>query len=232
MGKTLIQQARGHGSKTYRVRRKAFNVKPMYPKKMEEEYTIVKLFSSGGHSIPIAKLLSSKGQLFYNFAANKNYEGQRIKFNGKEEGDICELEILENGTKIFNIESSPGDGGKMIRTGGNSGIFVGRKNNQAVIMLPSKKEKLVDLKCKATIGIASGDGRLSKPIMKAGKQHYIKKTKQKLWPRTSAVKMNVIDHPFGSGRGKRMKSKIAKNNSPPGAKVGLLHPRRTGRKKR
>jgi large subunit ribosomal protein L2 len=232
MGKTLIQQARGHGSKTYRVRRKAFSVKPMYPKKLEEEYTVVKLFSSGGHSIPIAKLLSSNGQMFYTLAANEIYEGQKIKFNGNQEGDICELDILENGTKIFNIESFPGDGGKMIRTGGNSGIVIGKKDNKSIIMLPSKKEKTVDLKCRATIGIASGDGRLAKPIMKAGKQYYIKKTKQKLWPRTSAVKMNVIDHPFGSGRGKRIKSKIAKNNSPPGAKVGLLHPRRTGRKKR
>lgn len=58
------------------------------------------------------------------------------------------------------------------------------------------------------------------------------KTKSKLWPRTSAVKMNAIDHPFGSGRGKRMKSKIAKRNASPGKKVGLIRPARTGRKKR
>ena len=59
-----------------------------------------------------------------------------------------------------------------------------------------------------------------------------KKSRNKLWPRTSAVKFNAVDHPFGSGRGKRIKSKIAKNNSPPGAKVGTLRPRRTGRRKK
>ena len=68
--------------------------------------------------------------------------------------------------------------------------------------------------------------------MKAGKMYHIKKTRSKLWPRTSAVKMNALDHPFGSGRGKRIKSKIAKRNAPPGAKVGHIRPRRTGRKKR
>ena len=51
------------------------------------------------------------------------------------------------------------------------------------------------------------------------------------WHRTSAVKMNAVDHPFGGGRGKRIKSKIAKRNAPAGAKVGHLRPRRTGRKK-
>jgi ribosomal protein L2 len=43
--------------------------------------------------------------------------------------------------------------------------------------------------------------------------------------------MNVIDHPFGSGRAKNPKSKIAKRNAPPGRRVGLLRPRRTGKKK-
>ena len=69
-------------------------------------------------------------------------------------------------------------------------------------------------------------------LLKAGKMHFIKKSRNKLWPRTSAVKMNALDHPFGSGRGKHPKSKIAKRNSAPGQKVGLLSPRRTGRKKR
>jgi len=44
--------------------------------------------------------------------------------------------------------------------------------------------------------------------------------------------MNAIDHPFGSGRGKRIKSKVSKLNAPPGRKVGHLRPRRTGRRKK
>jgi large subunit ribosomal protein L2 len=98
--------------------------------------------------------------------------------------------------------------------------------------MPSKKEIWLDGKCRATIGEVAGQGRLDKPIVKAGKKWHMMKARNKLWPRTSAVKMNAVDHPFGSGRGKRIKSKIAKRNAPPGARVGHIRPSRTGRKKR
>jgi len=233
MGKTLIQQARGHGSLTYRVRRKAFNVHPGYPVNMNGEYVVVNIFSTGGHSIPVAKIKSLTGGIFFhNFATNEMYEGQKISFNGIKPGDIAELKNIPNGTPIFNIELHQKDGGRIVRTGGNSALITGRKENIVRVMLPSKQEKEFEGECRATIGVASGAGRLDKPILKAGKQSFIKGVKQKMWPRTSAVKMNAIDHPFGSGRGKRIKSKIAKNNAPPGAKVGLIHPRRTGRTKK
>jgi large subunit ribosomal protein L2 len=233
MGKTLIQQARGHGSLTYRVRRKAFNVHPGYPVNMEGEYVILSIFSTGGHSIPVAKIKSTNKDItFHNFATNNMYEGQKINFNGINVGDVAELKNIPNGTEIFNIELHSKDGGRIVRTGGNSAMVTGKKGNLVMVMLPSKQEKAFEGECRATIGTAAGAGRLDKPILKAGKQHFIKAVKQKLWPRTSAVKMNAIDHPFGSGRGKRIKSKIAKNNAPPGAKVGLIHPRRTGRKKK
>jgi large subunit ribosomal protein L2 len=95
-------------------------------------------------------------------------------------------------------------------------------------MMPSKKEKEFNPMCRATIGMIAGAGRLEKPILKAGKRWHIKKSKGKLWPRTSAVKMNAVDHPFGSGRSKNPKSKVPKRNAPPGKKVGLLSARRTG----
>ena len=234
MGKRIIQQARGHGSLTYRVRRKAFNIKPGYlpDLKNDEEWEVVKLISSAGHSAPIAKLKNKEGKIFHNFAANLLYEGQKIKIGHHETGDIAMLGDLKNGIRVFNIENKPKDGGRFVKSGGNFATVMNKKGNEVTLVMPSKKEKKFDSHCRATIGTIAGDGRLEKPILKAGKQYYIKKSKSKLWPRTSAVAMNAIDHPFGSGRGKRIKSKIAKRNSPPGRKVGLLRPRRTGRKKK
>src|SRR3989344_2928930 len=107
-------------------------------------------------------------------------------------------------------------------------INVGGENNGDVSRLGNLKNGTTVF----NIEIRPGDGGIDKPILKAGKQYFIKRAKSKLWPRTSAIKMNKIDHPFGSGRGKRIKSKIAKRNAPPGKKVGLIRPRRTGRKKR
>ena len=97
--------------------------------------------------------------------------------------------------------------------------------------MPNKKIVKLNGNCRASIGIIAGDGRKKKPMLKAGRMFHKMKSRGKLWPRTSAVCMNAIDHPFGSGRGKRIKSKTAKRNSPPGRKVGHLSPRRTGKKK-
>ena len=232
MGKRIIQQARGHGSHTYRVRRKAFSIKPGYPSELTGEWTVVKLINSAGHSAPLAKFRNEQGKIFYNFAANGLYEKQKITIGGQENGDVTKIGDLKNAMIVFNIENKQKDGGKFIHSGGNFGTIKNKKANKIMVLMPSKKEKVFDSTCRATVGKTAGGGKLEKPILKAGRKYYIMKSKSKLWPRTSAVKMNAVDHPFGSGRGKRIKSKIAKRNAPPGRKVGLLRPRRTGRKKR
>jgi large subunit ribosomal protein L2 len=230
MGKRIIVQARGHGSHSYRVRRNAFKYRIKYPKTLNGEGVLIKLISSTGHTAPLAKIKYKDGVFFAPAFKGMN-EGQTIKLEGNEikDGNILMLKDIPIKTKIYNIESRPGDGGVFIRTAGTAAEISKIVNNNIFILLPSKKERAFHGNCRATIGVIAGAGRLEKPIIKAGKNFYIKKSRNKLWPRTSAVKMNVIDHPFGSGRGKRIKSKIAKRNAPPGAKVGLLRPRRTGK---
>ena len=231
MGKSIIQQARGKGSHTYRVRRKAFSIKPKYPNVLNGKLEVVKLVHSAGHTSPLVKLKDVKGETFYNIAADGLYVGQTLSFGGSNNGDIVHLKDLKNGTQVFNVECAVNDGGKLIRSGGNSGIVIGRRGEAVVLVMPSKQEKILDGNCRATLGVSAGQGRLDKPILKAGKMFYIKKAKSKLYPRTSAIKVNAIDHPFGSGRGKRPKSKIAIRFASPGQKVGLIRPRRTGKKR-
>jgi large subunit ribosomal protein L2 len=235
MGKRIIQQARGHGSLSYRVRTNAFKFRIKYlPLSVIGKAKVISVFNSPAHSAPLIKIQTSEGKTFYNLAVNGIYEGQEIEIGGNEikEGNILQLNEIPPTTNIFNIEANPGDGGKFVRTSGNTSIITKKNEKGVSIMMPSKKEIWLDGKCRATIGIISGQGRLEKPIVKAGNMFFKKKSRNKLWPRTSAVKFNAVDHPFGSGRGKRIKSKIAKNNSPPGAKVGHLHPRRTGKSKK
>ena len=218
---------------TYQVRKKAaLESRLGYPSKLEGEYKVIKLISSPGHSAPIAKLMNKEGKIFYNIAAKNLYVGQIITFGGLKNGDIVNLGDVKNGNFVFNIEHCKGDGGKFVRSAGNKALVVGREKDMVKVLMPSKKEKKFNVDCRVTVGISAGGGRLDKPVLKAGKKHHIMKSKSKLWPRTSAVAMNAIDHPFGSGRGKRVKSKIAKRNASPGKKVGLIRPKRTGRKKR
>ena len=232
MGKRIIVQARGKGGNAYRVKRNAFKYKIKYPKELSGKGKVIKLLNSPAHTSPLAKIQNEKG-IFYIPAFIGMVEGQEISFNSKEikYGNITKLKNMPIKTKIYNIESRPYDGGLLVRTGGSSAEINKKIGNEVFVMMPSKKEKKFHEECRATIGVIAGTGRLEKPMLKAGKNHHIKKAKNKLWPRTSAVKMNAIDHPFGSGRGKNPKSKIAKRNAPPGARVGHLRPSRTGKRK-
>src|SRR3989344_5654687 len=199
MGKRIISQARGKGSFTYRVRRKAFSHKIKYPI-YEGDAKILDIIHSAGHSAPLLKI-GMKDLVFYNPAFNSAYVSQEINVGSKEElGNILALKNISVGNKIL-------------------------------VLMPNRKEIQVSGDCRATIGEIAGSGKKQKPFMQAGKKYLHMKARGKLYPRTSAIKMNAVDHPFGSGRGKRIKSKIAVRNAPPGARVGHIRPRRTGRSK-
>lgn len=235
MGKRITQQARGKGSLTFKVRPGAYKHRINYPKLSETgNGKIIKLFNSAGHSTPLIKVQIDK-TIFIVPAASGIYEGQAIMIDKKreketiEDGDVMRLKDVPQGTKIFNIESSPGSGGKIARSSGCSGVIMNKDEKGVEVIINKRKLKLNE-NCRAIIGAAAGDGRLMKPMLKAGKNHHLKKSKGRKWHRTSPVKVNAVDHPFGGGRGKRIKSKIAKRNAPPGKKVGHLRPSRTGHK--
>src|SRR3989344_1642280 len=205
MGKNIISQARGHGGPAYRVRKKAYQYKIGYPMQ-DGEAQILDLIHSAGHSAPLIKILVQK-EIFYNPAFNGAIVGQQISI-GKaiENGNILTIKDIPIGAKIYNIERNPGDGGKMIRTAGSSAaVFKKHPYNKISILMPNKKEVILSGDCRATIGRIAGSGRNLKPFITAGRKFYKMKARNKLWPRTSAVKMNAIDHPLGSGRGKRIK---------------------------
>ena len=231
MGKNIIQQARGRGGPTYQVRKRAFIYTIKYPP-FSGEAEIINIFHSAAHSAPLLKLLLNN-KISYIPAFNGSFVGQKIIVGNESpaQGDISFLKSIPLGSKIYNLERNPGDGGKMIRTSGSFATLFKKEKNSAIILMPNKKEIILNDNCRATLGVIAGDGRLLKPFVTAGKKHFKMKARNKLWPRTSAVKVNAVDHPFGSGRGKRIKSKIAVRNAPPGKKVGHLRPRRTGRKK-
>jgi len=226
MGKRIIQQARGKGSGTYRVRRKAFKYQLRYPSNLEGEANVLKLIHSAAHSAPLAKMKSGK-EVFYIPAFKGMVEGQNITVSttAKEvkDGDILRLKNIPVKTMVYNIESKPGDGGIFIKSAGSAGIVTKVVGNEVYVLMPSKKEKKFHPNSRAVVGEIAGSGRLDKPAMKAGKKYHIKKAKGKLWPRTSALKMNVVDHPFGSGRGRHIgKPKTAPRWAPAGRNVGLI----------
>tara|TARA_Y100000310_G_scaffold342955_1_gene448451 strand:+ start:8485 stop:9183 length:699 start_codon:yes stop_codon:yes gene_type:complete len=232
MGKRIISQARGKGSLTYKVRKKAFKHRIKYPMQ-QGEAEIIDIIHSPAHSAPLLKMKVNK-TLFYNPAFNSAFTGQKISLSQDEQpkqGDISPVKNIPLSSPIYNIELNPGDGGKIMRSAGTSAILSKKlENKKFAIQMPNKKEVIISGDCRATIGVIAGGGRTLKPFITAGKKYHKMKAKSKLWPRTSAVCMNAIDHPFGSGRGKRIKSKVAKRDAPPGRKVGHLRPQKTGKR--
>ena len=172
MGKRIVSQARGKGSLTYRVKRSAFRHRIKYPGKLEGNGKIIKLIHSAGHSAPLAKIQANE-RIFFIPAALGVYEGQEISFSKEEKvGDITQLKNISTKTNVYNIESKPSDGGKFIRTAGSSATILKKEKGKVTLLFPSKKQKIFNSECRATIGIAAGGGRLDKPIVKAGKQYY------------------------------------------------------------
>jgi large subunit ribosomal protein L2 len=147
-------------------------------------------------------------------------------------GNIMALQDIPEGTAIYNIEAQPGDGGKIVRSAGSFATVLQKLENKVLVQLPSKRTKLFQPLCRATIGRIAGGGKLEKPLMKAGAMFYAKRARRKLYPVVSGVAMNAVDHPFGKSRSsKKGKSTIAPRNAPPGRKVGKLRPKKTGKKR-
>jgi len=96
--------------------------------------------------------------------------------------------------------------------------------------MPSGSLKELPGNCRATIGVLAGHGRDEMPLRTAGAAHYKAKARGKLFPHVSGVAMNPVDHPHGGGNHQAVHgpNSVARG-TPPGAKVGLIAPSRTGR---
>jgi len=229
MGKRTTGRAKGKGSFTFQVRKKAYVYRISYPRvSVEGKAKVEKLINSLCHTSPLAEIRINN-EAFYVPACDGVYEGQEIMIGGNDvkNANILKLKDIPQGTNIFNIEVFPGSGGRLLRCSGMSGT-IGIKDDKSVEVIIKRRRIRLNPECRAIIGIVSGSGRASKPLVKAGKQHHRMLARGKKWHRTSPIKTNALDHPFGGGRGKRIKSKIAQRNAPPGAKVGHIRPRRTG----
>lgn len=226
MGKRIRAQRKGL-SKKYRSPGHRRKGRPQYKK---GEGKVVDIIHEMGR--PLIKVKNKNGENFLMIAPEGISVGDKIMVGDGEVkiGNVLPLGKIPEGVPIFNIEGVPGDSGKFVRSSGSFGFITG-KGKKCVVKLPSKKTKELNKDCLATIGVVAAGGRVEKPFVKAGTKHIVMRAKGKLHPVTSGVAMNPVDHPFG-GRTKPGKPKTVSRNAPPGAKVGSISPRRTGRRKR
>ena len=228
MGKRIISRARGHGGPRYRSPGHRFVSTVSYNFDKAE---VVDIVHDPARDAPLAKV-KSNGQENYIIAA----EGMRVgdivdKTSEARMGNVLPLNKIPKGSFIFAIENYPGSGPKLCCTAGTRAIIISHDPDKVIVQMPSKEFKVFNPNCLATIGISAGGGRIDKPFVKAGQMFYIKSARNKLWPRSSAVKMNPVDHPFG-GKTKPGTPKTISRMMPPGAKVGSISARRSGKRKK
>ncbi|GAA1842553.1 50S ribosomal protein L2 [Microlunatus capsulatus] len=125
-------------------------------------------------------------------AAVEAGEGADIK-----PGNNLPLRNIPVGTTIHAVELRPGGGAKLARSAGSSIQLVAREGKNATLRMPSGEMRLVDVRCRATIGEVGNAEQSNINWGKAGRNRWKGKR-----PTVRGVAMNPIDHPHGGGEGK------------------------------
>jgi large subunit ribosomal protein L2 len=238
MGKKIKVQRRGRGTSQFRAQ-KMGRISPVkYPPISDELLTgtIKELYHEPGRGAPMAYINFGEGQGYYSAAIEGSYINQTIMIGPgatARVGNVLPIGKIPEGTMISNIELRPGDGGKIAKSSGSFATVIAHNPSRTTIRLPSKRNITLSNDVRATIGIISGGGRKEKPFMKAGELHHMKRAKGHVYPVAHGVKMPAAMHPHGGGRHRRPgKSTTVSRHSPPGAKVGLIAARNSGKRQR
>jgi large subunit ribosomal protein L2 len=112
-------------------------------------------------------------------------------------GNSLPLRNIPVGTVIHGVELRPGAGARMARSAGTSVQLVAKEGPYATLRLPSGEMRLVDARCKATVGVVGNPEHELVALGKAGRARWLRKR-----PSVRGVAMNPVDHPLGGGEGK------------------------------
>lgn len=236
MGKRLIQQRRGRTRGKFNAPSHRFKGEVKYLQSRSEQEGIVEdIFHDPGRTAPIASVKLVNNKKILTLPPEGIEVGSKIKFNDNKNevdaGNMLSIGKIPEGIPIYNIELSPGDGGKLVRAGGSNATIVSHDKNRTVVQLPSGQFKTLDSSCRATVGAVAGGGRKDKPFLKAGKKHIAYRKRGKQHPVVRGVAMCAVSHPHGGGGHQHVGGpSTVKRGTPPGRKVGNIAAKRTGRK--
>ncbi len=112
-------------------------------------------------------------------------------------GNNLPLRNIPVGTTVHAVELRPGGGAKIARSAGSSVQLVAREGKNATLRMPSGEMRLVDVRCRATVGEVGNAEQSNINWGKAGRSRW-----KGVRPTVRGVAMNPIDHPHGGGEGK------------------------------
>ena len=240
MGKLLKQQRRGKGnvSLAYAAPSHRYKVELKYRMIDSREKTgyipakIIDFIDDPARGAVLMRVLLDDEKEEYLLAPEGAQLGTQVYYGTKGAqvaGSVLPLAVIADGTYIYNLELTPGDGGKLVRAPGGHALVVSHEGDKVIVKLPSKKSITLQGICRAQLGIVSGGGRLEMPLMKAGANFYKKHAQNRKWPVNRGVHMAAYTHPFGGKQHHKGRSSSVSRGAPPGRKVGHIASRSTGR---
>lgn len=148
----------------------------------------------------IALLNYADGEKRYILAPQGLQVGDHVMSGNNVEikvGNTLPLERMPIGSEIHNVELQVGHGGQIVRSAGTSARLMAKEGNYATIRLPSGEMRLINAKCRATLGQVSNEDHELITIGKAGRVRHMGKR-----PKVRGSAMNPVDHPHGGGEGR------------------------------
>jgi large subunit ribosomal protein L2 len=148
----------------------------------------------------IALLHFADGEKRYIIAPEGLRQGNQIEAGEGADikpGNNLPLRNIPVGTTIHAVELRPGGGAKLGRSAGASIQLVAREGKNATLRMPSGEMRMVDVRCRATVGEVGNAEQSNISWGKAGRNRWKGKR-----PSVRGVAMNPVDHPHGGGEGK------------------------------
>ncbi len=236
MGKRPLVRRRGRGGSQFRATSTGKISKAKYPSftlAEQHEGEVVDLVHERGREAPLAKVRFEDGSVSFVPAVLGTKVGERLHFGLKskiEKGNVISVQNIPDGTIVCNIEKQFGDGGSIVKSAGTNATIFSHGDNGVTVKLPSGKFTTLNPKNRAMIGTLAGGGVGDRPFMSAGGKWRNFKSKGKKYPIVRGVAQAAYVHPHGGGRHQHVgQSSTVSRDAPPGAKVGSIAARKTGR---
>ena len=151
-------------------------------------------------SAHLALLHYADGEKRYILAPQGLEAGAQVMAGAEAEpavGNALPLSAIPLGIYIHNVEMTPGKGGQIARSAGNNAQLMSREGRFAQVKLPSGEIRMINVKCRATIGQIGNSDHSSVVLGKAGRKRWLG-----IRPTVRGVAMNPVDHPMGGGEGR------------------------------
>ena len=165
------------------------------------EGTVVRLEYDPYRSARIALISYVNGKKAYILAPGGLEVGAKIVSSQKrvslQPGNRMPLKDIHIGTDVHNVEITPGKGGQMVRSAGQSAQIMAVDGGFAHLKLPSGEVRMFAEDATASIGTLSNPEHGYVKIGKAGRSRHKRKR-----PSVRGVAMVPADHPHGGGEGR------------------------------